>query len=165
MAAAKQFWTTFVSVLFALFASLGLATPATARGEKPAVPGDTAAGTPTAVGARSGAPASAAASPHRAAPGFAGEPAHASVRVPAQRTVHPAHSGTTYSGRSHALPPTLKQRIRAEAHGSSPSVRHLRADAHAPVSTDLAHLTDQTDETSPALAPRTAKSAKATAAA
>ncbi|MEV4865753.1 DUF6344 domain-containing protein [Streptomyces ossamyceticus] len=29
--------------------------------------------------------------------------------------------------RDHALPPTMKQRIRAEAHGSSPSCRHLTA--------------------------------------
>ncbi|MFE9885725.1 DUF6344 domain-containing protein [Streptomyces scopuliridis] len=31
--------------------------------------------------------------------------------------------------RGRSLPPTIKQRIRAEAHGSSPSVRHLPADA------------------------------------
>ncbi|WP_326611381.1 DUF6344 domain-containing protein [Streptomyces scopuliridis] len=30
--------------------------------------------------------------------------------------------------RGRSLPPTIKQRIRAEAHGSSPSVRHLPAD-------------------------------------
>ncbi|MFE3741258.1 DUF6344 domain-containing protein, partial [Streptomyces sp. NPDC059134] len=29
--------------------------------------------------------------------------------------------------RARSLPPTIKQRIRAEAHGSSPSVRHLPA--------------------------------------
>ncbi|WP_240500978.1 DUF6344 domain-containing protein, partial [Streptomyces neyagawaensis] len=29
--------------------------------------------------------------------------------------------------RDRALPPTMKQRIRAEAHGSSPSCRHLTA--------------------------------------
>ncbi|MFE4061172.1 DUF6344 domain-containing protein, partial [Streptomyces sp. NPDC059096] len=31
--------------------------------------------------------------------------------------------------RARSLPPTIKQRIRAEAHGSSPSVRHLPARA------------------------------------
>ncbi|MEV6163607.1 DUF6344 domain-containing protein [Streptomyces sp. NPDC052052] len=30
--------------------------------------------------------------------------------------------------RDRALPPTMKQRIRAEAHGSSPVTRHLSAD-------------------------------------
>lgn len=30
--------------------------------------------------------------------------------------------------RDRALPPTMKQRIRAEAHGSSPATRHLSAD-------------------------------------
>ncbi|MEU1089047.1 DUF6344 domain-containing protein [Streptomyces sp. NPDC005576] len=35
--------------------------------------------------------------------------------------------------RDRALPPTMKQRIRAEAHGSSPATRHLPADtANAP---------------------------------
>ncbi|MFG3347736.1 DUF6344 domain-containing protein [Streptomyces sp. NPDC048018] len=98
----KQFWTALVSVLFALLASLGLATPATAarqpalqQGEEPALAGGAAA---------------AAARP--------------AVPVPAQRTPRDWH---TAQGR--ALPPTIKQRIRAEAHGSSPSVRHLRADA------------------------------------
>ncbi|MGC5345196.1 DUF6344 domain-containing protein [Streptomyces sp. DT24] len=31
--------------------------------------------------------------------------------------------------RDRALPPTMKQRIRAEAHGSSPATRHLPAEA------------------------------------
>ncbi|MEV6142167.1 DUF6344 domain-containing protein [Streptomyces sp. NPDC051992] len=31
--------------------------------------------------------------------------------------------------RDRALPPTMKQRIRAEAHGSSPATRHLSVDA------------------------------------
>ncbi|MFH8472232.1 DUF6344 domain-containing protein [Streptomyces sp. NPDC018000] len=30
--------------------------------------------------------------------------------------------------RDRALPPTMKQRIRAEAHGSSPAARHVSAD-------------------------------------
>ncbi|MFF6907483.1 DUF6344 domain-containing protein [Streptomyces sp. NPDC012389] len=33
--------------------------------------------------------------------------------------------------RDRALPPTMKQRIRAEAHGSSPATRHLSADTTA----------------------------------
>ncbi|MET9952325.1 DUF6344 domain-containing protein [Streptomyces sp. NPDC006339] len=100
----KQFWTAFVSVLFALLASLGLASPATAaqrtalqQGEEPAA---TPASAPTTKQAR------------------------ALASVPAQRAAQPWHTA-----RGRALPPTIKQRIRAEAHGSSPSVRHLRADA------------------------------------
>ncbi|MFE4693407.1 DUF6344 domain-containing protein [Streptomyces sp. NPDC056749] len=41
--------------------------------------------------------------------------------------------------RDRALPPTMKQRIRAEAHGSSPATRQLSAD-----STDATHATDST---------------------
>lgn len=37
--------------------------------------------------------------------------------------------------RDRALPPTMKQRIRAEAHGSSPSTRHLSADTTDTVNT------------------------------
>ncbi|MET9426195.1 DUF6344 domain-containing protein [Streptomyces sp. NPDC003036] len=57
----------------------------------------------------------------------------ASVSVPVQRGASPGPV------RPRALPPTIKQRIRAEAHGSSPSVRHLPAAAPAePDLTDLA---------------------------
>ncbi|MFC9945354.1 DUF6344 domain-containing protein [Streptomyces pratensis] len=41
--------------------------------------------------------------------------------------------------RDRALPPTMKQRIRAEAHGSSPATRQLSADT-----TDAVHATDGT---------------------
>lgn len=44
--------------------------------------------------------------------------------------------------RDRALPPTMKQRIRAEAHGSSPATRHLPVDA-----------TDTTDTRSAARTP------------
>ncbi|PVC92413.1 hypothetical protein DBP19_15830 [Streptomyces sp. CS090A] len=44
--------------------------------------------------------------------------------------------------RDRALPPTMKQRIRAEAHGSSPATRHLSADpASATRTTAAAHHT------------------------
>ncbi|MFC8594501.1 DUF6344 domain-containing protein [Streptomyces atroolivaceus] len=39
--------------------------------------------------------------------------------------------------RDRALPPTMKQRIRAEAHGSSPATRQLSADT-----TDAVHATN-----------------------
>ncbi|MEU1122599.1 DUF6344 domain-containing protein [Streptomyces sp. NPDC005899] len=44
--------------------------------------------------------------------------------------------------RDRALPPTMKQRIRAEAHGSSPATRQLSADT-----ADTAHLTNATRST------------------
>ncbi|MDQ0795241.1 DUF6344 domain-containing protein [Streptomyces sp. B1I3] len=44
--------------------------------------------------------------------------------------------------RDRALPPTMKQRIRAEAHGSSPATRQLSVDA-----TDTAHMTNATRST------------------
>ncbi|MEV7277112.1 DUF6344 domain-containing protein [Streptomyces sp. NPDC093111] len=126
----KQFWTAFISVLFALLASLGLAGTATAaqqpalqQGEEPAVAGG--AGT------------------------VAARPA---VSVPAQRS----HQWRTPQGR--ALPPTIKQRIGAEAHGSSPAVRHLRADS-TPAGTDPAGLRGTDDLTGPALRTQTAQGA------
>ncbi|GAA2958118.1 MULTISPECIES: DUF6344 domain-containing protein [Streptomycetaceae] len=44
--------------------------------------------------------------------------------------------------RDRALPPTMKQRIRAEAHGSSPATRQLSADT-----TDASHATNSTRST------------------
>ncbi|MFF0555751.1 DUF6344 domain-containing protein [Streptomyces sp. NPDC020472] len=110
----KQFWTAFISVLFALLASVGLANTAAAAGqpavqqpEEPAAP----AAVPTAAVERALAP------------------------VPAQR----ARRWPLVGDRS--LPPTIKQRIAAEAHGSSPSARQ-RSSSTASVETDPAALTD-----------------------
>ncbi|MFD3941520.1 DUF6344 domain-containing protein [Streptomyces sp. NPDC058579] len=116
----KQFWTAFISVLFALLASVGLASTATAA-QAPAVqqPEEKAAA-PAPAGART-----------------------TTVAVPAQRAAY--QWPTTVRERS--LPPTIKQRIGAEAHNSSPSVRHLRGDA--PTDTTLA---DQTELSGLALA-------------
>ncbi|MEV3929126.1 MULTISPECIES: DUF6344 domain-containing protein [unclassified Streptomyces] len=44
--------------------------------------------------------------------------------------------------RDRALPPTMKQRIRAEAHGSSPATRQLSEDT-----TEAVHATDSTRST------------------
>ncbi|MEU9980425.1 DUF6344 domain-containing protein [Streptomyces sp. NPDC050856] len=55
-----------------------------------------------------------------AVPAAAGTPSVPAL--PAQ----PVHAAAV---RDRALPPTIKQRIRAEAHGASPSVRHLPAAA------------------------------------
>ncbi|MFC9795136.1 DUF6344 domain-containing protein [Streptomyces sp. NPDC057695] len=98
----KQFWTAFISVLFALLASVGLAGTAAAAQQhgvqQPEEPAGPAAG------------ASAAA-----------EKRAALASVPAPR----AHRLPLVGDRS--LPPTIKQRIAAEAHGSSPATRNRSA--------------------------------------
>ncbi|WP_017240384.1 DUF6344 domain-containing protein [Streptomyces sp. SS] len=112
----KQFWTAFISVLFALLASVGLAgtaaaaqQPAVQQPEEPA--GPAAASAPVATAERTLA------------------------SVPAQRT----HLWPLAGDRS--LPPTIKQRIAAEAHGSSPSARQ-RSSSTAVTESDPAALTD-----------------------
>ncbi|MER7516829.1 DUF6344 domain-containing protein [Streptomyces sp. NPDC126499] len=113
----KQFWTAFVSVLFALLASLGLASPATAAQRTALQQGDEPATTPATAATTT---------------------ARALASVPAPRSAPQWHTA-----RGLALPPTIKQRIHAEAHGSSPSVRHLPADA--PAAMDRAGALDLTD--------------------
>jgi hypothetical protein len=55
--------------------------------------------------------------------------------IPQQRTASVAPPWT----QARALPPTMKQRIRAEAHGKSPRCRHRAvADTAAPATTDRA---------------------------
>ncbi|GGY66823.1 DUF6344 domain-containing protein [Streptomyces omiyaensis] len=107
----KQFWTAFISVLFALLASVGLTAPAAARGQAPVTqPEEPAAPAAPAAAERTGS-------------------------VVAARRAEP-----WAPVRQGSLPPTIKQRIGAEAHGSSPSVRHSRA--AAPLASDPAALTD-----------------------
>ncbi|MFD0340965.1 DUF6344 domain-containing protein [Streptomyces sp. NPDC127117] len=72
--------------------------------------------------------------------GFMSTPAEATEQNATQpTTTNQEHTGaatataTTPSvrwtlPRDRSLPPTMKQRIRAEAHGSSPATRHLSAD-------------------------------------
>ncbi|ANP48174.1 hypothetical protein J2Z21_003858 [Streptomyces griseochromogenes] len=50
----------------------------------------------------------------------------------------PATNHRTWSHARALLPPTMKQRIRAEAHGKSPSCRH-RPLAETPAETDATH--------------------------
>lgn len=54
-------------------------------------------------------------------------PASASGLIPAQADAPalPPSPPRSCEPREHSLPPTIKQRIRAEAHGSSPSVRRI----------------------------------------
>ncbi|MFE0651532.1 DUF6344 domain-containing protein [Streptomyces sp. NPDC059534] len=113
----KQFWTAFISVLFALLASVGLANTAAAA-QQPSVQQPEEPAGPVAA-----APASAA----------TGE--RAQVSVPAQR----AHRWPLAGDRS--LPPTIKQRIAAEAHGSSPAARRPSSSTAAAES-DPAALTE-----------------------
>ncbi|MFH8837470.1 DUF6344 domain-containing protein [Streptomyces sp. NPDC017868] len=114
----KQFWTAFVSVLFALLASVGLANtaaaaaqPAVQQPEEPAAPAVSAAVRAVTAGER------------------------ALASVPAQRT----HRWPLAGDRS--LPPTIKQRIAAEAHGSSPAARQ-RSSSTAAAESDPAALTE-----------------------
>jgi Spy/CpxP family protein refolding chaperone len=68
-----------------------------------------------------------------AAPVSPPQSAHDSgAQVSLPRQVH----GNRFADRS--LPPTMKQRIRAEAHGASPACRHRQLTATAPT-TALAH--------------------------
>ncbi|MFJ2632673.1 DUF6344 domain-containing protein [Streptomyces sp. NPDC087422] len=99
------FWSAFVGVLLKLVAGLGFATPArTARVHTAA---DQAAAVPAA--------AVAAANGTRATP--------TPTRTPSCAALLPAPRPS-----SRSLPPTMKQRIRAEAHGSSPSARSIAPD-------------------------------------
>ncbi|WP_326698618.1 DUF6344 domain-containing protein [Streptomyces sp. NBC_01754] len=89
----KSIWTAFVTVFFALLASLGLTSTAQATVTEPTVTPQEHTSATTATAA-----------------------------APSVRWTLP---------RDRALPPTMKQRIRAEAHGSSPATRHLSADPAA----------------------------------
>lgn len=114
----KQFWAAFISVLFALLASVGL-TGTAAAAQQPAVqqPEEPAASATASTSAAAGA----------------GE--RASASVPAQR----AHRWPLAGARS--LPPTIKQRIAAEAHGSSPAARQ-RSSVPAAAESDPVALTE-----------------------
>ncbi|MET9478863.1 DUF6344 domain-containing protein [Streptomyces sp. NPDC006638] len=98
----KKLWAVFITAFFAVLASLGLTSPATAAG-----------GAVSAQPAEQPAPAP--------APAVAAGPHRLTERPPTRAVVPVAPP------QGRALPPTIKQRITAEAHGSSPSVRHLPA--------------------------------------
>ncbi|QIQ03787.1 DUF6344 domain-containing protein [Streptomyces liangshanensis] len=113
----KTLWAVFITAFFAVLASLGLTSPATAAG--------------SAVSAQ---------------PAEKPAPAPAPAAVPPHRLTEPAPTRAVPSlapPRGRALPPTIKQRITAEAHGSSPSVRHLPADLpDGPQAESDAHAAD-----------------------
>ncbi|WP_066945915.1 DUF6344 domain-containing protein [Streptomyces lushanensis] len=107
----KKLWTVFITAFFAVLASLGLTSPAAAAGSAVQQP------------VEQPVPAPAAAQPVERTEAEA-EPARAYT------------PRTAAASRDRSLPPTIKQRINAEAHGSSPSVRHLPAGAGTPGAAD-----------------------------
>ncbi|TQK53061.1 hypothetical protein FBY35_3531 [Streptomyces sp. SLBN-118] len=104
----RNLWTAFITAFFALLASVGLTT-ATRR---PAVRTPEVPVVPVVP------------KQHR--------------RQAVRPTVPSPSTPWSRAARDRSLPPTIKQRIRAEAHGSSPATRHLpAADAD---SADLADI-------------------------
>ncbi|MCX4725337.1 DUF6344 domain-containing protein [Streptomyces sp. NPDC090052] len=120
---AKKVWAAFTTAFFALVAMLGFST--SARATTAAVPSGAPTPVPADLAGRTvrttGVPAV------RTAP-EAAEPAPAPTPAPAPVTVEPAQVAWWALPKDRALPPTIKQRIRAEAHGSTPSTRHLPLD-------------------------------------
>ncbi|SHL66889.1 DUF6344 domain-containing protein [Actinacidiphila paucisporea] len=112
------FWGAFLNVLIKCIAALGFATPARMKGAAPRPAAGHATVPAQAVATRSFA---------GAAP-RGGDPArgHAAPAHSASRVVLPAPRS---SERGRSLPPTMKQRIRAEAHGTSPSSRSIAVPA------------------------------------
>ncbi|WP_406138277.1 DUF6344 domain-containing protein [Streptomyces sp. NBC_01089] len=125
---AKKVWAAFTTAFFALVAMLGFS--GSARAAATAVPAGAAAPVPAGPTGRAvrttGIPAVRTA-PEAAEPAPAPAPAAAPVPV----TVEPAQVAWWALPKDRALPPTIKQRIRAEAHGSTPSTRHLPLDTDA----------------------------------
>ncbi|MFH8628869.1 DUF6344 domain-containing protein [Streptomyces lydicus] len=131
MAATKvmKFWAVCLAVLGKLLASLGVSAPASAARREAALYERTLGN----GGAGTDAPGAevpkgvAGAEPHRDPD--AGSPtvptARAVPRVPAPRAVPQVNHAwpTRRTVARPELPPTIKQRIRAEAHGSSPGLR------------------------------------------
>ncbi|MER6344846.1 DUF6344 domain-containing protein [Streptomyces sp. NPDC001595] len=109
-------WTAFVTAFLALCTALGLVTTnAAAAVTQTETARNTGAGTDTDTDTDS------------------------KGRTPSVTT--PATSPGAWS-HARSLPPTMKQRIRAEAHGKSPSCRHHQLDDAASATTDCAPLAD-----------------------
>ncbi|WP_405778982.1 DUF6344 domain-containing protein [Streptomyces sp. NBC_00859] len=131
---AKKVWAAFSTAFFALVAMLGFSTAVGARATAAAagagavtpVPADLTVRTVRATGVPAVRTAPDAA---ETAPAPAPAPAPSAAPAAASATVEPAQVAWWALPRDRALPPTIKQRIRAEAHGSTPSTRHLPLDA------------------------------------
>ncbi|MFI9580763.1 DUF6344 domain-containing protein [Streptomyces sp. NPDC052236] len=103
----RNLWTAFLTALSALLASVGLTTTTTTTMTAAAAPASRT------VGRRPVLPSQATRTQARR------EAVRVSVTAPGRRW--------SPAARDRSLPPTIKQRIRAEAHGSSPATRHLPA--------------------------------------
>ncbi|MFE6026316.1 DUF6344 domain-containing protein [Streptomyces niveus] len=98
----KNLWTVFLTAFFAVLTTLGLTAPAAAADAAVQQPAKPVKGqSPAAADERGGGEA-----------------------APAVRRALPEYARPANTSR----PPTIEQRIRAEAHGSSPSVRRLPVD-------------------------------------
>lgn len=146
----RTFWSAFVRVLLACIAALGFATPARTRTAAttaatpsptgtpaPADAANTQARTEARAGTRAEARAHARAEARTGvvragarAEARAGAQAEAGAR-PGSRTVPAPRAAFGYpprrDRRNRTLPPTMKQRIQAEAHGSTPAARSVVA--------------------------------------
>ncbi|GFH36541.1 DUF6344 domain-containing protein [Streptomyces pacificus] len=127
MAAVKvtSLWTAFLSLIATLLGFLGFtpSTRAAAQSAGPRQPEGPAERKPTVPGARS---AGSSAVAHEPPAGVAPAPAVAAGTygsLAMQGFWHQVVRQRT--PRDRALPPTIKQRIRAEAHGASPAVRKV----------------------------------------
>jgi hypothetical protein len=146
MADIRTFWGALLSVLLKCLAALGFAPAArsAARPQTPVAPAVPAAPTAVAVAA---APADARGSAHKEAsaeapaggalPALDGGTETAAQPAPPRRRRSDAHvpapraateSRLNRRNRGRTLPPTMKQRISAEAHGATPSARSLPAE-------------------------------------
>ncbi|MEW2548075.1 DUF6344 domain-containing protein [Streptomyces sp. NPDC047002] len=131
----RNLWTAFITAFFAVLATLGLTAPANAA-RSVAQPADQPAGR----GAETVAPAPAAPVPVPAPRAGTSGTAAASTGAAAARNRAPEPAAAEAAPRERALPPTIKQRITAEAHGSSPSVRRIPAEQ--PLDSGIAGLGD-----------------------
>ena len=116
----RTFWGALLSVLLKCIAAIGFTTAATRSQAAAAQPAGL-------TGATSGAAATSTGSvpPARDAGSSGSSPSGGErevYRVPAPRAYEPLHRD-----RGRTLPPTMKQRISAEAHGSTPRSRTLPA--------------------------------------
>ncbi|WP_406324831.1 DUF6344 domain-containing protein [Streptomyces niveus] len=102
----KNLWTVFLTAFFAVLTTLGLTAPAAA------------------ADAAVQQPAEQPAKPVKGQSPAAAEERGGGEAAPTVRRALPEYARPANTSR----PPTIEQRIRAEAHGSSPSVRRLPVD-------------------------------------
>ncbi|MFD3484637.1 DUF6344 domain-containing protein [Streptomyces sp. NPDC058665] len=111
----KNLWTAFLTAFFAVLTTLGLTAPAAA---------DAAVHQPAEQPAKGGQPPVAAEERGGGLTRGEGVARVGGVTAPAVQRALPQSARPADTSR----PPTIEQRIRAEAHGSSPSVRRMPVD-------------------------------------